>query len=672
MIELKPGPSLVLLKVSCMRMVGPLAQVGEVTLTEDVLRFSPRGLERVVGAEGFQLSVLNIDEMVQGRRFDSELRLRVGEDVHRFTGSGASFLAQRLRGLLLDPGRDLLPIEEYDREEPIVVCGDVTVYLHGMLGTRGQAILTDRRLRIRTTSGMESWILGKRYIDCQLLDVRSIERAGVRKALQIQTTDGKVAIGGDISGEIAAGLGATLIDAQVPGRWNQHVGLKSVFEAQLIRGPRYIPGVLAVSTRALYFSPTGRLDSAAGAPEVSVDLEDVFQVGLVGRGEPRLEIHTHEQVVALILEGSEQRFTAMVRGFQEMDLEPPLGHRPMEYITSSEVDCFLSGWSQELVPGESVLSLEWGIQWLDERTVMLGWMMLTNQRVLFLCSSGEGGVPDSHVFPIDEMGRLQDETDPTRLKFQFDGQIVEFTHRNGQEFVANFWELCNAPTRLRGSQASRQRRTLSRLDGVVSFLRVLKGNQEVFRVDEVRLVAEDEGLGVKLLPEEADLLTRLGSGLIEVGRREGIYRFDMRVSRVAALDEGEFRTGREKIIFVALSQVTLHNRREGFRIEVSFIVDVQFSGGMDKEAHNCVVEDLSIGGVALSIPWSVSQGAVAVFELPVLGEPLSVRARVVRLIQEGGGIRRWRYGLAFFGLEDVDKSRINQLVLDQQRKRLRN
>ena len=42
------------------------------------------------------------------------------------------------------------------------------------------------------------------------------------------------------------------------------------------------------------------------------------------------------------------------------------------------------------------------------------------------------------------------------------------------------------------------------------------------------------------LPEEADLVSRLGSGLVEVGRREGIYRFDMRVSRVAALDEGEF------------------------------------------------------------------------------------------------------------------------------------
>ena len=87
--------------------------------------------------------------------------------------------------------------------------------------------------------------------------------------------------GGDISGEIAAGLGATLIDAQVPGRWNQHVGLKSVFAAQLIRGPRFIPGVLAVSTRALYFSPTGRLDSAAGAPEVSVDLR-CFPCGFGG------------------------------------------------------------------------------------------------------------------------------------------------------------------------------------------------------------------------------------------------------------------------------------------------------------------------------------------------------------------------------------------------------
>ena len=86
---------------------------------------------------------------------------------------------------------------------------------------------------------------------------------------------------------------------------------------------------------------------------------------------------------------------------------------------------------------------------------------------------GEGEQPDSFVFPIDEMGRLQDETDPNRLRFHFESQTVEFTHRKGQEFENTFWELCNAPTQLRGSQASRQRRTLSRLDGVVSFLRVL-------------------------------------------------------------------------------------------------------------------------------------------------------------------------------------------------------
>ena len=115
------------------------------------------------------------------------------------------------------------------------------------------------------------------------------------------------------------------------------------------------------------------------------------------------------------------------------------------------------------------------------------------------------------------------------------------------------------------------------------------------------------------------MLSRLkDSGLVEVGRREGIYRFDMRVSRVAAWTKASFEQD-EKIIFVALSQVTLHNRREGFRIDVSFIVDVKFSGSIDKEAHNCVVEDLSIGGVALSVPWSVSQGAVAVFELARVG-----------------------------------------------------
>ena len=149
---------------------------------------------------------------------------------------------------------------------------------------------------------MESWILGKRYIDCNLLDVRSIERAGVRKALLIQTTDGKVAIGGDISGEIAAGLGATLIDAQVPGRWNQHVGLKSVFAAQLIRGPRFIPGVLAVSTRSIVLFSYRTIGLSGRSTRSLGRSRRRFPCGFGGPRRARLEIHTHDQVVALILE----------------------------------------------------------------------------------------------------------------------------------------------------------------------------------------------------------------------------------------------------------------------------------------------------------------------------------------------------------------------------------
>ena len=109
MMEWKQGPAMVLLKVSCMRMVGPLAQVGEIELTEEVLTFSPRGLERIVGAEPLRIMVYEIDEMRHGSRFDSELRLQVGEETHRFTGDGASFLAQRLRCLLMDPGKELAP-----------------------------------------------------------------------------------------------------------------------------------------------------------------------------------------------------------------------------------------------------------------------------------------------------------------------------------------------------------------------------------------------------------------------------------------------------------------------------------------------------------------------------------------------------------------------------------
>ena len=671
MNQAEQRPEQVLLTTSCMRMSGAVAQVGELILTADEIRFTPRGLDRAVGAETSVIDVLDIDEISRGRGLDSELRIRIGEITQRFGGRGAGWLALRLRALLLDPEGELEPFEVFARDEPIVICGDISVYLFGFLATRGEVILTDRRIRIRTTGGIESWFSGQRQLDCKFTEVRRVERRGVRKALSIEKDQTQIAIGGGVSPQVAAALGAVLIDAEVPGRWEQHVGLESVFEAQLKQGPRYIPGTLAVSTRALQFTPTGRIDSAAGAQDITLDLEEIYQLALIGRGDPALDVRTESGRMTLLMDESRERFDDLIGTLQTMPHEPPLGARPVEYISSVEVDCFLSGWSEQLESGEEVRSLEWVVQWPGDSMVRIGWMLVTESRVLFLPTAAEEKMPRAEIYRVEEMGRLKTAPDSPRLRFMVGDRSIAFTHARGKKFVHDFWRQCNVAMVMKSSQESRQRRTLRRLEGKSPFLRVLRKGQEVLRVDEPRLVYEDDGLSLKLIGEEAALLSKLGAGEAEIGRSEGVYSFDMRVKCAPSLDEGEFRKGRKKVLLQPLSPIRLMNRRDGFRVDVSFIVDVTFSGTLEKEAANCGIGDLSIGGVSLTVPWALPHGVVAEFELPVPGEPLKVRARLVRLIQEGGGVRRWRYAVAFYGLEDIERSRINQLVLEQQRKRLR-
>jgi hypothetical protein len=617
------------------------------------------------------IDVMDIDQMSRSRGLDFELKIRTETDEYRFGGRGAAFLALRLRSLLLDPQGKLEPFEEFERDEPLVVFGDISVYLLGFLATRGEVILTDRRIRIRTTGGIESWVLGKRVMDARFLDIRKVERRGIRRALSITVDQITVAIGGEVSAQIASGLGAVLIDAEVPGRWNQHVGLEAVWDAQLLQGPRYIPGVLAVSTRGLHFTPRGRLDSAVGAPDFTIDLEDIYQLGLTGRGQQRLEICTEERRVGLFVEGIEARFDELITTLQSMDPEAPFGDRPLESISAVEADCFISGWGSQFENEEELRSLEWTVQWLGENTVAIGWLMLTTVRVIFLASTGEGGIPRMESWRMSEMGRLADDRNSSQLRFTVGDRAVSFSHFEGTVFVRRFWERCNVATVMQASQQSRRSRTLLRLEGRVAFVRMIRSDREVLRINDLQLIAENDGLSLKLRPDQAELLLKVGSGRVEVGRREGVYFFEARVTSMASLDEGEFLSGRDKIVLIALSQVQMRNQREGFRIDVSFVVEVTFSGSLEKHAKNCVVDDLSIGGVAMTVPWSLPHGVVAEFELPAIGEPLSVRARVVRLIQEGGGVRRWRYGMAFYSLDDVARSRINQLVLDQQRKRIR-
>ena len=85
-------PEKVLLDTTCMRMSGPVAQVGQLILTAEQIRFTPRGLDRAVGAETFVLQVLDIEEMQRGRGLESEVRLRIGEELHRFGGRGAAWV----------------------------------------------------------------------------------------------------------------------------------------------------------------------------------------------------------------------------------------------------------------------------------------------------------------------------------------------------------------------------------------------------------------------------------------------------------------------------------------------------------------------------------------------------------------------------------------------------
>ncbi|MDP6934050.1 MAG: hypothetical protein QGG40_14090, partial [Myxococcota bacterium] len=379
----------------CMMHRGPLAHSGRLTLTNVRLHFSLTGrLDKMVGAEDVEAPIAEIDS-VEIKGLDNTLVVSLPKEQLRFSGKGARRLADRLRALLAEKGGQQEATVAFAPGERIVLQGDIDVYLKGMIASRGEVTLTDRRLRVVTRGGLESLLFQGKEVDAPLTGIRGVKRDG---RVHVLTEDQQLVLGGALSSQLFAILRAMGVGSDQPV-----VPIHDFWKCSLQKGPLAVPGVLAVSQARLFFLPLGKLDAMVGAREVMADLHRVLRCELKGWPDRRLWIESTSGELAFSFPEIDKVFRQLVdviTGAEPQGFSRGLVEGSRARIAREK---FLARWQVHLEDEEQFSMLERCAWWSEEFAVHKGWFVLTSERFLYLPLAGLQGELAPSSFPLSDL-----------------------------------------------------------------------------------------------------------------------------------------------------------------------------------------------------------------------------------------------------------------------------
>ena len=174
-----------------------MAYNGLLTLTDQRLSFSPTGrLDRIVGVRELEIpvSLITQTELVG---IEKNLVVEFEDRSARFAGQGAKRVFARLDALLSESKAPENTIE-FQPGERVLVQGVATSYANGLIATRGEVVLTDKRIRFLTGGGLETLIWTFPELDHPLEAITRAGLSGVRKLLEVWIDGERRIFGGPI------------------------------------------------------------------------------------------------------------------------------------------------------------------------------------------------------------------------------------------------------------------------------------------------------------------------------------------------------------------------------------------------------------------------------------------------------------------------------------------
>ncbi len=445
-------------------------------------------------------------------------------------------------------------------------------------------------------------------------------------------------------------------------------------------------GQLALYSDQVLYIPSD-VSRALGVVEFSLLLEDLRELELQGRGRNRLVLRGTDEQELRVKMGEAAGFLHDV-----CQLLVPLRPTPPEVdtrfgsIDKQAAAAFFLPRGVSLEGGEELLLCEWALAWSGDDLVRCGWLALSSHRIFFLpegmgIEGDGGGHPEPQIYYPGLIERVSpSELTAGQLWFVAGRKRLRFDPFGGGSFVEQFWEHCDAP--LHGTDEGQVRRgqPLSRVAGRARFLRLARTGGEEFLLHDLWLDVHRGRLWGKPRASEVQGLEQGEHGVVEVGRRTGLYRFQGVVSRLDPVADGPFKPSHVILELALRSDVRFVNRRRAYRVDVNIPVQVkvflQDEQGRWKTRHTARgrIVDLSNGGCAIIGPRNIPEQARLVFDLPLTAEgereELDLKAECVHLMGLPETKLNKRYGLAFVELRKGQRDKLQQEVVRQERSAL--
>ena len=687
----------VLIQATCMRRQGPLAYNGLLTLTDQRLSFSPTGrLDRIVGVRELEIpvSLITHSELVG---IEKNLVVEFEDSSARFAGQGAKRVFSRLDALLNESKASPQNIE-FQPGERVLVQGVATSYANGLIATRGEVVLTDKRIRFLTGGGLETLIWTFPELDHSLEEITRAELSGVRKLLEVWIAGERRIFGGPVVPKLFNSLQALGIQSG-PGEeaFYRPDGVFHSYPASLYRGPLAHPGELVISDSRLSFTPSNRLDSIVGARSNHINLVDVIHLEVLNSR--RLAVFSRSD--RLLLEVAKpldrlRELLPMIRDALTSQLDD------LQQDGLDGFDELFQEWTPALEIGtsEPVVLTGPAIHWQKASSGTRGWLALTDRRLLFLPSSG----PDGDYEPVSiELTLLQqgESLNPDDIFVEHEDQAFHFSPLTGAGFIDAFWMLTEpiiteeieieevnrrlaeapheAPVELAPSPEARSDdHTINRVIGSLLSLSVSRNKSSILLLTPAFTIRTQEGLGI-LLTQAPGLRFKRGE-LLEIGfaQPEGTYTFETIVHRMAPVPANLQPTYPEAIglLVVEMPQdLQFNNRRGEFRVASTTPTGVvvrflQEMPGVTDEQVAGFLSNLSMGGCLIETRGFIPDGADTAITLDIEPKPVEVQAVCVRADPPEDIRGSWKFGMRFVHLPESVYARINQEIVRRQREEL--
>ena len=600
--------------------------------------------------------------------------------VLQMGGSGAERLSERLKMIMNNQSSEKL--------DKVLFQGDTNVYIKGPLSTKGEIILTNHDLTIRTTKGLESYIFDKKELNTQLIDILNLTFSNLEQKLVVESTQGTIIIGGKNAARLNTTL-RSLEGTDVDDLATVAVEQLSAFEAMLYRGASKsaINGELSFAPNRLTFAPQNVLDTLTGAQLQIIPFDQIQKISKKGR----LEITTLSSKLVFVTNKADKIYELVEKEVLKIE-------RPKLFT-----DIRSKLYSEDLAFSE-VKELEFPFKHYSETPILCDQCTIRKN---------EGSCYFAYIFVTEEHTRLltpnkqllwessnkdisiienRSSSDAT-IQVKVKDQRITFKPYSGISFRDFYCRKLKESRPSEAEQFSKESQPVQRILGFTNQVEIAYDGNVVKYILNTRVSAENRGIQIQS-DKHSEFDYQVGDKLqVEIPKKEGRYTFSSIITEQYLVEPDPI--GRYYITFAIPSNIGLSNDRGAYRAPFEQSMDIsilklpeydperenprQFLEQAKEIDQNTIrLLDLSVSGCGFLVRRSIFDYNVDIHCLVFKGS-IEINDEIIPWFAipkyevpfTQNKIEYQRVGVQFFGMNNLDRSIINRAVLKIEREQLR-